>query len=99
MHPGTTSQAELVWKAPSHGTFKLFESAKDNDSGGGDGVTVEGLSDGLPVWKKDIPNGGAPETYSAVQATGEFRFLTSSGANHNKSYDATAWVIDITQEN
>ena len=97
-HPGATRDAVRRWTAPQDGTAHITGTARDLDSGGGDGVVVLIRHGATELWRATINNGNT--TGVAFDLTEDVRqgetldFVINRRANHY--WDSTYFNPTIT---
>ena len=97
-HPGATRDAVRRWTAPQDGTAHITGTARDLDSGGGDGVVVLIRHGATELWRATINNGNT--TGVAFDLTRTIRqgetldFVINRRSNHY--WDSTYFDPTIT---
>jgi hypothetical protein len=97
-HPGATGDAVRRWTAPGAGSIRITGMAADLDAGGGDGVVVSILKNGVSLWQRTIANGGAQQTYdlTADVAAGDVIDFVINKNSTDNYWDNTAFDPTIT---
>ena len=95
-HPGPTVDAVRRWTAALDGSVRLTGHFQDVDPGGGDGVVVSIRKNGVDVWTRAIPNGGADATFDfTAQVARADRLDFVVNRNGEPSYDSTAFGVTL----
>ena len=97
-HPGSAADAQRRWVASSSGTIQITGNAKDEDPGGGGGVTVSIMKGTTVLWQQAIVNGNTTgfnyNVTTTVTAGEAIDFVINRGADGNTNNDST--VFDPT---
>jgi hypothetical protein len=90
-HPGTTRDAVRRWVAPEEGTARITGTARDVNTGGGDGVVVYIRHGSATIWQATIENGDTTGVTFDVPVVVQAGDVLDFGINPraNNGYDAT----------